>query len=204
MDAQRQKVQYINHKKRVKNARQKGFPLSLNKSLVENSSQTRLNNAKTAAMEAERVLQIEKQNQNLWVKMKEIEMGQMNTMNNSHIRQSHNLITGKISNARSKIRNIENENLKLLKRISAVSPTYQNSKMKLDRKKQVQLLKRKGKYPYVENQSRTEAVPTLNHSGSQSMNGPFYTVSSRSHLNNFGPQQLYSSPDGPAAVVHQS
>ena len=64
-------------------------------------------------------------------------MGQVSKVNDDHIRQSHNLITGKISHTRSRIRDIENENLKLLKRISAVSPTYQNSKMKLDRKKQV-------------------------------------------------------------------
>lgn len=65
--------------------------------------------------------------------MKEIEIGQMNTFDDSHIRPSQNLITSKISHTRTKIKNIENENLQLLKRISAVSPTYQNSKMKLDR-----------------------------------------------------------------------
>ena len=152
LDAKRQQVQYNNHKKRVKNARQKGFPMSLSKSLIEDTSQTRLNNAKAAAIEAERNIQIEKQNQNLWLKMKEIELGQMHTLDDSHIRPSHNLITSKISHARTKIKNIENENLQLLKRISAVSPTYRNNKMRLDRQKQVKLLKMKGKYPYVEPQ----------------------------------------------------
>ena len=65
--------------------------------------------------------------------MKEIELGQMHTLDDSHIRPSHNLITSKISHARTKIKNIENENLQLLKRISAVSPTYRNNKMRLDR-----------------------------------------------------------------------
>ena len=67
--------------------------------------------------------------------MKEIELGQMNTLDQSHLRQSYNLVSSKISHTRTKIKNIENENLQLLKRISNVSPTYRNSKMKNDRKK---------------------------------------------------------------------
>ena len=73
-----QKTQYINHKKRVKNARRKGFPMPLMKQgLNDSSSQTRLNNAKTTVLEEERKDQIEKRNQQLYLKMKEIEMSQM-------------------------------------------------------------------------------------------------------------------------------
>lgn len=80
--------------------------------------------------------------------MKEIEAAQMNTLDDSHLRQSHNLISSKVSHARKNIRKIEHENLQLLKRISAVSPTIRNVKLKKDREKQVKILKLKGKYPY--------------------------------------------------------
>ena len=45
--------------------------------LNDSSSQTRLNNAKTTVLEEERKDQIEKRNQQLYLKMKEIEMSQM-------------------------------------------------------------------------------------------------------------------------------
>lgn len=81
--------------------------------------------------------------------MKEIELQNMQQMrDDTHFRTSHNLVNSKISHAKKNIRKIENENLQLLKRITAVSPTYQNSKYAKDRKKQVKLLKLKGKYPY--------------------------------------------------------
>lgn len=82
---------------------------------------------------------------------------------------------------RKNIKRIENENQQLLKRISEVSPTYKNSQMRQDRQKQVKLLKLKGKYPYEER--HTELMPSLNHSGSQSVNGRFHTISSRTHAN---------------------
>ena len=62
-----------------------------------------------------------------------------------------------------------------------MSPTYKTSKMKMDRQRQVKLLKLKGKYPYEER--NTELVPSLNNSGSQSMNGRFNTISARTHVN---------------------
>jgi len=102
-------------------------------------------------------------------------------------------VTGKISHTRKNIRKIENENVKLLRRITAISPTYNNSKMRMDREKQVKLLKLKGKYPYVE--WNIEGVPTpLNHSGSQSVSGQFNNVSSRTHINGSS-AAFYSSPE---------
>ena len=47
LDTMHQKTQYINHKKRVRNARKKGFPMPLMKQGHENSSSAaRINNAK--------------------------------------------------------------------------------------------------------------------------------------------------------------
>ena len=58
------------------------------------------------------------------MRMKQIEVAQMATLDDRHMIPSHNLVSSKISHTRKNIRKIENENLQLLKRISAVSPTY--------------------------------------------------------------------------------
>jgi len=99
-------------------------------------------------MEYERSLEIERQNKQLYTKMKEIELANMQTLDDSHIRAGHSLVHGRISHARQNIRKIEQENLQLLKRITSVSPTYQNSRYAKDREKTVKLLKIKGRYPY--------------------------------------------------------
>ena len=69
--------------------------------------------------------------------------------------------------------------------------------MKQDRQRQVKILKQKGRYPYNDSQTRqNDGLLTLSQSGSQSMNGPFYNVSSRSHLQGGNlPKQMYSSPE---------
>ena len=131
----------------------------------------------------------------------------MSTLDDRHLRNSHNLVSSKISHTRKNIRKIENENLQLLKRISAVSPTVRNSKLRKEREKGVKVLKLRGKYPYVEQMHQryqADTVPSLNHSGSQSINGPFYKVSSRTHLSNF-PAPSSGSPENHRTInVHAS
>ena len=85
--------------------------------------------------------------------MKDMELGNMNTLDDSHLRASYNLVSSKISNARKNVKKIENENLQLLKRINNASPTIRSSKMRMDRHKQVKLLKLKGRFPYPDNVS---------------------------------------------------
>ena len=88
LDNHYQRQSYIGHKKRVKLARRKGFPIPLpnpNTQMVESSSLTRLNNAKAAAMEYERSAQIERHNQKLYLKMKEIETADMSTLDDRHM-----------------------------------------------------------------------------------------------------------------------
>ena len=85
--------------------------------------------------------------------MKDIELGNMNTLDDSHLRASYNLVSSKISHARKNVRKIENENLQLLKRINNASPTIRSSKMRMDRHKQVKLLKLKGRFPYTDHVS---------------------------------------------------
>lgn len=122
LDDKFQRQDYVGHKKRVKNARRNGFPISLNNSVTiqgENTaSQTRLNNANKVLMENQRNEKIERDNTKLLMKMQTLEMSQMSLLDERNMRQSHNLINGKISNMRKNIKQIESENQKLLKRIS--------------------------------------------------------------------------------------
>lgn len=78
----------MSHKKRVKNARKKGFPLSLNNSLQaeQTSSQTRLNNANKHLKEYERSEQIERDNTKLFIKMQCLEMSQMSLLDERNMR----------------------------------------------------------------------------------------------------------------------
>ena len=62
-------------------------------------------------------------------------MSQMSMLDEHNLRQSQNLVAGKINNARKNIRRIENENLQLLRRISAISPTYKKNDMAKDRER---------------------------------------------------------------------
>ena len=69
--------------------------------------------AKAVAIEWERNARIEKQNQKLYLRMREIETSSKNQYNENeeHARNGYYLINSKISHARQNIKKIEQENI---------------------------------------------------------------------------------------------
>ena len=149
IDNRVQKQSLMKHKKAVKYARRRGDPETLKDWRDQETAQRQLNNAKAAQMDDERLSQIEQDNITLFKKMKEIEHKPLKSLDFSHLNIKKHMIIGRIHAKRTEIERIENENFKLLKRIHAVSPTYDHSKMANFRKKQEYLIKKKCKYPYI-------------------------------------------------------